>query len=88
MNYINIFKHKHLSNLIFQQQLFICNYYFICIIYFHFYKKNTPNADPNADNLDKMAIINRLSYDNRIKILEKTLDFYDGNKTEEVLDVK
>ncbi|MBK2309084.1 hypothetical protein IBE34_09990, partial [Francisella philomiragia] len=52
------------------------------------WRKNTPNNDDNADNLDKMAIINRLSYDNRIKILEKTLDFYDGNKTEEVLDVK
>ncbi|MBK2288662.1 toxin VasX, partial [Francisella philomiragia] len=52
------------------------------------WRKNTPNNDDNADELDKMAIINRLSYDNRIKILEKTLDFYDGNKTEEVLDVK
>lgn len=52
------------------------------------WRKNTPNNDDNADELDKMAIINRLKYSDRITVLGKLLEVYDEEQIDKKFEAK
>lgn len=52
------------------------------------WRKNTPNKDENADTLAKMAIINRLSYKDRIAVLGSLLEVYDEDNIDQKFDAK